>query len=277
MPSAILRLDPAAGRFTIIGNDMVNDSRLSPETLGFAVWLLSKPPGFEIRVTALPYLLRDQNSSTGHVGRQRVRKMLKQLEVAGYLDRQRKRTSAGHWAWEFILRGVSSTIVQKPTDGFPVDGLAGDGQPVDIKQETKTKKQIIKKSKLQVRAPVAHDQTTISGLRFPEFFDSKSISLAQAFLASCPPELRQIVLNEIAWIHQRGKLRGNPCALLIELVRRAKRGEFAPNCPSTHDSKPVADSAAVDVCRVANPDRQASSKIIESIRDSLKQMPRAGS
>jgi hypothetical protein len=95
--STILRVDKRAGRWEAVPVALISDERLGFDTRGFAVWLMSKPDGWEIRAGALPYLLKDLNRSRGHVGRDKARRFLRELERAGYLvrTRTRGRTAAG--------------------------------------------------------------------------------------------------------------------------------------------------------------------------------------
>ena len=120
----IIRVDKAAGRWEAVPLSLLQDTRLSFDTRGFAAWLLARPPGWEIRARALPYLLKD-NSSRGHVGRDKARRILRELEQAGYLMRSRTRSANGCWIWHSVFTAVSTI------DGLPVDGSSGEGSSVD--------------------------------------------------------------------------------------------------------------------------------------------------
>ncbi len=107
---------------------MINDARLGFDTRGFAAWLLTRPRGWQIRASALPRLLR---SRSRHVGRDRARRFLRELERAGYLTRTRHRTADGRWVWDNAFRPnpALSTI-----DAFSVDGKHVDLIPVVDRQ-----------------------------------------------------------------------------------------------------------------------------------------------
>ena len=105
-----------------------NDKRLSWEARGMIGYLLSKPDDWTIRFTDL----EKQSEAGGH----KVRRILKELETAGYLERKRMKNQDGTFYW-------LSTIYETPTiyqlstcglsiDGLSIDGLSIDGKPRDI-------------------------------------------------------------------------------------------------------------------------------------------------
>ena len=81
--STILRVDKQAGRWEAVPVVLITDERLGFDTRGFAAWLVSKPDGWEIRAGALPYLLKDRTAPWGHVGRDKSRRFMRELERAG--------------------------------------------------------------------------------------------------------------------------------------------------------------------------------------------------
>src|SRR5271169_1292565 len=123
---SILRVDKSAGCWEAVPTSLINDARLGLDTRGFAAWLLARPEGWQIRASSLPHLLK---SRSRHVGRDRARRFLRELERAGYLTRTRYRTADGRWIWDNAFRPTSavSTI-----DAFSVDGSAVDRKHVDL-------------------------------------------------------------------------------------------------------------------------------------------------
>ena len=113
---SILRVDKAAGRWEAVPVMLLQDTRLSFDTRGFAAWLLARPPNWEIRAEALPHLLND-NSRPGHVGRDKARRFLRELERAGYLTRSRTRRPDGCWVWDNVFTPVPTI------DGSAAHGL----------------------------------------------------------------------------------------------------------------------------------------------------------
>jgi hypothetical protein len=94
------------------------------DTRGFAAWLLTRPPGWQIRASALPHLLK---SRSRHVGRDLARRFLRELERAGYLTRTRHRTADGRWISDNAFRPNS---VLRPGWIVVDDSAAGDSYPV---------------------------------------------------------------------------------------------------------------------------------------------------
>ena len=102
---SILRVDLDAGGWEAITAALINDERLEFDTRGFAAWLLARPDGWQIKAAALPHLLK---CSSGHVGRDKARRFLRELEQAGYLTRTRRRGADGRWIWDYFFRPTSA-------------------------------------------------------------------------------------------------------------------------------------------------------------------------
>lgn len=66
-------------------------------------------------------------------------------------------------------------------------------------------------------------------LVFPPALQGGRLQSAHALITSCPAELQQQVLDEIAGIASKGLLRGSGLGLLRRLVERAGTGGFVPN------------------------------------------------
>jgi hypothetical protein len=224
---SILRVDTAEGRWTAVPIQTANDSRLSLDTRGLIVFLLSKPADWQVMATALPYLLKDNNTQGGHVGRHRVRRMLKQLEKAGYLTRVRARDANGQWSWESVLRAKTETIDRKPVDGDSAGGLSADGKPVD-KDKTLNNQTQIQSKKNQPTHLSAKDADARETLRYQPPFVGEHRELARGLVGSCPVSYQQSVLDEVSAMYQLGKLRGNPFGLLRRLIERVEAGSFYP-------------------------------------------------
>lgn len=105
------------GHYFAASNIPFNDERLSWEARGIMGYLLSKPDNWTISVVDL---IRKSPA-----GKFVVKRVLKELEKFGYVQRERHKDIEGRFYWV-------STINEKPIDQFTVDGSTVDGKPVDI-------------------------------------------------------------------------------------------------------------------------------------------------
>ena len=76
-------------RFTVIPNELLEDSSLDWKDLGMLVYLLSKPDNWEISVEHL----KKQRS----MGRDAIYKCLDAIILAGYAKREKKRDGTVDW------------------------------------------------------------------------------------------------------------------------------------------------------------------------------------
>ncbi|MDP9019091.1 MAG: hypothetical protein M3N19_12325 [Candidatus Eremiobacteraeota bacterium] len=228
----MLRVDKRNGRWEAIPVELINDSRLEWDTRGIANWLIARPAGWEIRITALPNLLRNQSMG---VGRQRLRRVLRELENAGYLTRSRHRLANGRWRWQCAFRPVPrrATIDGLAVGGTPVDGSATGGQPVDIHNTVRniTLKQTRLNTTTEARRGIANSGVELE-IELPECLVGRLRAAALALIAECPACARQPVLDEIAAMHAKGKVR-SPIGLLRKLINCAKAGTFVANLASS--------------------------------------------
>ena len=133
--------------FTVLPNPTIRDPHLSLDALGLLVKLISRPPNWEVR----PYQLQQECS----IGRDKLRRLLAELENTGYLVRIKSRRSDGTWDWVSEVYQEAQTTTNGNSghgatmDVFSVDGSTVNGSPVagkhgDIKK-TEIKKQNQKK------------------------------------------------------------------------------------------------------------------------------------
>lgn len=121
--------------YTVINNTVLRDKRLTWEAKGLAAYLLSQPDDWSINAN---HLWHEANNGLGS-----VKRILRELEQFGYLQRRRWRTEDGHFEWQHVLyevpqpsdenRPMERTIERKPSDGKPFDGNPSDGFPSDGK------------------------------------------------------------------------------------------------------------------------------------------------
>lgn len=134
--------------FTVLPNGTIRDPRLSLDALGLLVKLISRPPNWEVR----PYQLQKECS----IGRDKLRRLLAELEDSGYLIRIKSRKPDGTWDWISEVYQETQARRGKAMDGnlgggssmdvFPGDGSSVTGKHGDIKKtnikNTKTKIQM---------------------------------------------------------------------------------------------------------------------------------------
>jgi hypothetical protein len=208
------------------------------------MWFLSRPPGWEIRATAMPFLLKDATRCSGHVGRDFAKRMLRELDLCGYLTRKQTRTPTGRWRWEYVFNPApaASTIDGLTVNGSSVDRVAVAGKGVDIQQTDKSRENQYTPTTTtdprQANRARQPDVVVPSELRYPECLGGERLAAARAIIETCPAEQRQAVLDELDAMHAARRVR-SPIGLLHRLVERANKGEFFPNS-STRVSRPRA-------------------------------------
>lgn len=111
--------------YTIVCNVVLDDQRLSWQAKGLAVYLLSKPNDWRIRIVHLEKVSRN--------GRDSVQTILKELIDHGYLVRKKYKNERGQFEWEQVLYETprlnpdpdEETMSGNPISGFPVHGNSG--------------------------------------------------------------------------------------------------------------------------------------------------------
>ncbi|MDY7587524.1 hypothetical protein [Vibrio cholerae] len=127
--------------FTVLPNSTIRDSRLTLDALGLLVKLISRPSTWEVR----PHQLQKECG----IGRDRLRRILSELESHGYLVRSKCRNPDGTWDWisevyqEAQTRdranngfsGHGSTMNGLSVNGSTTDGTSVAGKPGDLKKK----------------------------------------------------------------------------------------------------------------------------------------------
>ena len=78
-----------SGSYAVIPNTVSNDENLKADTLGVLVYLLAKPEDWKVIVADLRRRF--------HIGRNRVYEIIRELEVAGYVQRFQNRAAHSRW------------------------------------------------------------------------------------------------------------------------------------------------------------------------------------
>ena len=104
--------------FTVVNNDILQNSKLSWAAKGMLVYLLHLPDGWQINVADL--WNRSKN------GRDATAAIIKELIHAGYVTRTKVKGEKN------LFKGYDYTVSDEPTvNGFPVDGKSVFGDSVD--------------------------------------------------------------------------------------------------------------------------------------------------
>jgi hypothetical protein len=110
--------------FTSVSNELINNSSLTWEARGLIIYLLGRPPGWR---TQTNHLVKQSPS-----GRDRVLRILRELETCGYLFRHRIRGKKGLFEWisEISESPMSLAEWQASINAISVDGETVDGSTV---------------------------------------------------------------------------------------------------------------------------------------------------
>ncbi len=114
---SIIRVEKS-DRFTHIDNRLIEDKRLSWETLGVLVFLLSKPNNWRI---SRAHLINELRSA----GKDKVTRILKELADTGYYVRRRVQVAGGRIEWENVIRECADS----PLPDFPATAEPATAQP----------------------------------------------------------------------------------------------------------------------------------------------------
>lgn len=131
---SIVRTIKSTGDFWMSHKHWANDRELSWEARGVLSYLFSKADSWEINMKDL--------IKASPSGRDRTRRVMKELEKQGYVTRIKRKNEEGKFFWESEVREIPSSSndhVKEKTaipansamDGFSVDGSSGDGSSVD--------------------------------------------------------------------------------------------------------------------------------------------------
>lgn len=124
-PGGIQRGPRRADNFTILSNEVLNDSRLSFRARGVLIWLLSKPADWRTRSDAI--------AGQTPEGRESVRAAMRELEAIGYLVREKVRDaktgriSTIQTIFEEPVEVTKSQVIPAPRK--PVTRVAENGEP----------------------------------------------------------------------------------------------------------------------------------------------------
>jgi len=226
---SLLRIKQRKRNWVPISRALIDDARLQFDTRGVANWLIAKPDGWQIRLSALPYLLQQRAGPNERMGRDRVRRILRELERAGYLSRARSKKSDGRWVWRIEFSDSPASLRREPST---MDGSAVDGQGVDITHTVNNSRPDKSIPTTTTAAGDAEKETVVVGpeteIQYRKILQGDYLASARKLIDGCPAQYRQPVLDEIGAMHAAGRVR-SPLGLLRSLVDKAGSGQFVPS------------------------------------------------
>ena len=128
MAESKIKNKSSAGGWTHIMNSVAQDRRLGLDTRGLFLMMKSFPPDWEFSIPGL--------ATMGSCGKDKVRRMLKELEEAGYLLREQNHDAAGKFSGNtYVLQDDAPPLSEKSDDGEqPLSEKTDDG--VNRRRET---------------------------------------------------------------------------------------------------------------------------------------------
>jgi DNA-binding MarR family transcriptional regulator len=139
---SIIRVERMSQPYTMIANATLQDTSISLEARGLLTYLLSKPDTWAVVVT---WLQTEMN-----VGREKLNRIIKELENAGYIETRIIRDGGQFAQYERIVH--ESPTAEVSTDVGKVDsGQVASGQDVTIKERVK-KEQIEERTDLIIES-----------------------------------------------------------------------------------------------------------------------------
>jgi len=111
--------------YVVVGKSVTDNAELTWEARGLLVFLLGKPDNWQVNTGYL--------EGQSPAGRDKTRRILRELQTAGYLTRTKRQDEQGRWVWESVIYETPRTMDGKPVDGerTAVDGKRVDGKGVD--------------------------------------------------------------------------------------------------------------------------------------------------
>ena len=112
---------PHNDNFTTMANYHLKDRRLSLRAVGLMSKMLSLPDDWDYTVTGLAAICKE--------GREAVRKVLQELEEAGYLERDQSREGGRFSGYDYNLYEQPRGRIPASAGETPLPGFLGNGEP----------------------------------------------------------------------------------------------------------------------------------------------------
>jgi len=126
-------------RYTIVSNAAIHDKRLSWDARGLLIWLLSKPANWTVSSDAL--------CKESPAGKDKVSRILRELEGLGYLVRTQNHNADGTFSWESFVYEEAQPLAGNPT----LDNPMADNPPLLSTDRTSTDQTITEQTQERER------------------------------------------------------------------------------------------------------------------------------
>jgi adenylate kinase family enzyme len=146
---SIIRRASDGSPYTAISNTTLQDKTISLDAKGLLVYLLSKPPDWNVMSSVL---MREFD-----IGKDRYYRMVNELQAAGYFKIIRGNDEKGHRTTEYVVS--DGKLPDDTASGLAGDGQAGDGSPASGQQDT-TKERKKHKGMTETKTPTGSAKAT---------------------------------------------------------------------------------------------------------------------
>ncbi|WP_287496933.1 hypothetical protein [Pandoraea sp. CB10b_02] len=218
MTDAVIIKRKVRSDFTILPNDLIRDSRLSWGGLGLLVYVLHLPDNFRLRLSHLAKLKK--------CGRDATRARVKELEAAGYLTIRHRRNERGQYestAWEVtdVPGDELAPGTEKPNTVYPQPATPTLEKPTLINTNTE-------QEQVSTNTTTTSAESSDSPLVLPQRLSASQAAAIRKELDQLPKADAQLILSELAWAMERGKIQQTPVHWVVGVVRKFRNGNFNP-------------------------------------------------
>lgn len=208
--------------FTIIPNDVINDSRLSWKSLGILVKLLSLPPNYS-------YLTMESLSKKNGTGAAATRSGLQELEDAGYLSIQRKHDARGRFA--HTVWTISDTSDREkevpPFRGNPnMDSPPMEDPSVDSAPLINTKSTTKQKNRKTTTGLYQNTTSESPPLRLTALVSAETRGQIFKALKQVAPSDQQRMLDELSTAIRAGTIKTTAVRWFHGVIKRYRDGSY---------------------------------------------------
>lgn len=215
-----IRRKTHTGNFTVLGNAVIQDPRLSWKAVGVLTFLLHLRPDFEL---SLEWLARQKKC-----GRDGTRSALKELEQTGYLSITRVHGPRGHFG-KTIWEVSEEPIYAAPDSEYPSSEKPNTVTPK--RERPKKEKPTLTRTDLEQELNLIRTTTTKVGtteLQFPANLKPSEVEAIARSLGSVASRDAQSLLDELSVAMRGGKIHTTAVRWFSGLLKIYKNGRFVP-------------------------------------------------